>query len=109
MQNIASLSKKIGKTDEGTIKTLSSIFEIYGLGALEILDLNNKDKKAILRIKDSSIAQEQLKKSKEKKPVCIMTAGILAGLFTYIFGKDVDCVERKCVAQGQEYCEFEIA
>ena len=109
LKTIAELSKKIGKTDEGTIKTLQTIFEIYGLGTLQIIDLNNKDKKAVLRISNSTLAKMQLKKAKSKTPVCSLTAGILAGIFSYIFGKDVDCVEKSCIAKNDEYCNFEIA
>ena len=108
LATIAQLSKKIGKTDEGTIKTLETIFEIYGLGNLEILDLNNKDKKAILRITNSTMAKMQLKRTKSKTPVCTLTAGILAGIFSHIFGKNVDCKEKTCLAKGQEFCEFNV-
>ena len=106
LKNIAELSKKIGKTDEGVIKTLQSLFDIYGLGKLEIINLDNEKKKAILRVKDSSIAKAQLKISKSKTPVCALTSGILAGIFSYIFKKDIDCIENKCLAKAEEICEF---
>lgn len=108
LKTIAELSKKIGKTDQGTIKTLQIIFEVYGLGTLQIIDLNNKDKKANLRVSNSTIAKIQLRKAKSKTPVCSLTSGILAGIFSYIFGKDVDCEEKTCLGKGQEYCEFDI-
>jgi len=97
LKNIAELSKKIGKTDEGVIKTLQSLFEIYGLGKLLILDLDNKNKRAFLRIE-----------KRTRIPVCTLTAGILAGIFSYIFNKDVDCIEKECLATGKEFCQFEV-
>jgi len=106
LKNIAELSKKIGKSDEGVIKTLQSLFEIYGLGKLEIINLDNNNKKVILRVKDSSLANAQLKKGKVKSSVCTLTSGVLAGIFSYIFKKDVNSVERKCIAKGDESCEF---
>lgn len=109
LKDIAELSRKIGKTDEGIIKTLQMIFEIYGLGKLEILDLDNKRKKVRVRIRNSSLALTQLKKSKSKNSVCTLTAGILAGIFTYIFAKNVECIEESCIAKGNESCEFKIA
>ena len=109
LQNIAELSKKIGKTDEGVIKTLQSLFELYGLGKLEIIDLNNEKRKAILRVHQSTLALAQLKKGKVRGPVCTLTAGILAGIFSYIFQKNVDCGENTCIAKGDSLCEFEIA
>jgi len=108
MKNIAELSKKIGKTDDGVIKTLQSLFEIYGLGKLEILNLDNANKKVLLRIKGSSLALAQLEKGKAKTPVCTLTSGVLAGIFSYIFKKDVDCIEKKCLAKGEEICEFAV-
>jgi len=106
MKNIAELSKKIGKTDDGVIKTLQSLFEIYGLGKLEIMNLDNDKKQVILRIKGSSLGLAQLDKQKSKTTVCTLTSGVLAGIFSYIFKKDVDCVENKCIAKGDEVCEF---
>jgi len=104
LKNIATLSKKIGKTDEGTIKTLETIFEIYGLGKLEIINLDNENSKATLRIRNSTIALAQPKKT--STPSCSLTAGILAGIFSYIFDKDVDCIENKCIAKKDQSCEF---
>jgi len=109
LKNIANLSKKIGKSDEGVIKTLQQIFEIYGLGKLNLLDLNNKDKKVILNIPNSALSDACLQNKKSKTPVCTLTAGILAGIFSYIFDKDVDCIETKCRACGAETCDFKIS
>ena len=109
LKNIAELSQKIGKSEEGIVKTLQSLFEIYGLGDLEIVELDNENHKASLRIRDSSLAYYQLKKGKSKEPVCSLTAGILAGIFSYLFKKEVDCVEINCHAQGNDLCEFKVS
>jgi predicted hydrocarbon binding protein len=109
LKNIAELSKKIGKTDDGVIKTLQSLFEVYGLGKLEIVNLDNAGKKVTLRIKGSSLALAQLEKGKVKTTVCTLTCGVLAGIFSYIFKKDVDCSETKCIAKGDDICEFMVS
>lgn len=109
LKNIAELSKKIGKNEDGVIKTIQSLFELYGLGKLNILNLDNDKKMVSLEVKDSTIALVQLKKAKSKTPVCTLTAGIVAGIFSYIFKKDVDCVETKCHSQGEEICSFEVS
>jgi len=106
LKSIAELSKKIGKTDDGIMRTLETIFEIYGLGDLNIVKLDNSNKTALLKINDSTIALAQ--KETSKSPVCAITAGILAGIFSFVFGKDVDCVEKKCKASGAAWCEFNI-
>ena len=87
LKKIAELSQKIGKTDEGIIKTLQSIFEIYGLGKLTILSLENENKTAFLKLEDSTIAMAKLEKENSHEPVCTFTAGVLAGIFSYIFKK----------------------
>ena len=108
LRNIAELSKKIGESNKGTINTLQSIFNIYGLGEMEVTTFNNDKKEAVVRIKDSSLAQKQLKKGKAKKPVCTLTAGILAGIFSFLFKENVDAYEKKCLGKGNDYCEFVI-
>lgn len=109
LRNIAEISKKIGKSDEGVIKALQDIFEIYGLGKLHVLDIDNEGKSAILRIDKSTLAREQMKSGRSKGPICTLTAGILAGIFSYIFNKNVDCVETECLAMGKDYCSFEVS
>lgn len=106
VKNIVTLSKKIGKSDEGVVKTLQDLFELYGLGKINITNLDNKSKKASIEVVDSTIAFAKLKKGKSKKPVCIVVAGILAGIFSFIFKKDVNCVEKKCRAMGHPTCSF---
>lgn len=108
LKNIAELSSKIGKNEEGVIKTLQSIFDVYGLGKMEIVELNNDKKTALIKIENSSLALIHSKKIRSKDFSCSFTAGLLAGIFSFIFKKDVDCVEIKCLASNSEYCEFEV-
>lgn len=110
MESIVKLGNKIGQSDEGTLMTLKEVFNVYGLGNLEIVNLDNTKKQATLRLNDSTLATEYKKKySKSKTPVDIVAAGILAGIFSYVFKKKVDCVEKKCLATGDSYCEFFVA
>lgn len=107
--DVINLSKKVGG-EEGMLKTVKDIFDVYGLGSLSIIDLNNEKRTAFLRIDGSSIAQAHLNKEKKrsKNPVCTITSGVLAGMFSFLFGKSVNCVEGKCIAKGDTYCEFAI-
>ncbi len=111
IDSIAKLGRKIGETDQGTIKTLQDIFNVYGLGELRIQEIDNHYKQALIAIKSSTIAEEWAKRHKEKSktPVCAITAGIIAGMFSYIFEKEVDCVEAKCESQGNSFCSFKVA
>lgn len=110
MDEIASLGKKIGETDSGVINTLQEIFNVYGLGEINIQELDNAGKKAIVIVRDSALVEEFTKKTKgrSKAPVCSLTAGVIAGMFSYIFGKEIDCIEEKCKSQGNSYCLFRV-
>jgi len=110
ISNIARLGRKIGQTDEGTITVLQEIFNVYGLGEMTIEKIDNPDKMALIIVRESTIAEEWMKRKHEKaeSPVCAITAGIIAGIFTYIFGKEIDCVEIKCMARGSPYCLFKV-
>jgi hypothetical protein len=111
ISDIAGLGKKIGQTDSGVISVLQEIFNVYGLGDMAIEKIDNSKKQAIVVIRESTIADEWLKKNKKhsKNPVCTLTAGIIAGMFSYIFDKEIDCVEAKCRGQtGGGYCLFRV-
>ena len=110
IKELIELGQKIGQTDEGTIKTLEDLFNINGLGKLSINNLDNEKKEALISISDSIIALEWLEKNKKESEnaVCTLTAGVLAGMFSYIFGEDVDCVEVSCKAKGDDICGFKI-
>lgn len=109
IKELSELGQKIGESNDGTIKTLEELFNIYGLGQMSIRDLNNPGKKVDVAIKDSSLAEEwQLKNKGKKKKVCTLTAGVIAGMFSFIFGKEIDCIETKCKAQGNSCCEFKV-
>jgi len=111
IDEIADLSKKIGQTDEGTLRMLQEIFNVYGLGEMSIEKIDNKEKEAIVVIRESTIAQEWRSKNRKhsKNPVCTLTAGVIAGVFSYLMGKQIDCVETQCLAQGRSYCAFKVA
>ena len=110
VRKIASLGKKIGESDEGAIKVLQDVFNVYGLGEMHLQKLDNRSKQALVMIDGSTIAEEYRKKNKKKssRAVCALTAGVIAGIFSYIFDKKVDCVETKCKAKSGSYCLFKV-
>ncbi|MEK6820705.1 MAG: 4-vinyl reductase [Nanoarchaeota archaeon] len=107
--DIGKLSRKLG-TGEGIVKNLQDIFSIYGLEALEIPSLDNAKKEAVVRVRDSTIARAYLNKNKarSRKPTCVITAAVLAAMFSFLFGKNVDAAEDKCMSQNSTYCEFTV-
>lgn len=110
LRNVAELSKRLKNSDEGIMKLLQKIFNTYGLGRMEMINLNNEKNEAIIKINQSTIAQEYLNKynKNSKERVCVLTAGILAGTFSFLFEKNIDCVEEKCLAQGDDHCLFRL-
>lgn len=40
------------------------------------------------------------------KPVCHIYAGLLAGFFSGMTKKELDCIEINCYAMGETYCKF---
>lgn len=105
--DVSDLSKKLGSS-EGIVKNSQEIFNLYGLGLIEIVDLSNEKKTAIVKIRDSTIAKAYLErnKSRSKNPVCVITAAVLAGIFSYLFQKSVDAAETSCNAQSSGNCQF---
>lgn len=91
-------SKK--KTD---LKTFMKEFDIGECNIQCIEDLT------ILDIKDSVFAQDAVEQlGRFGRPVCLFIAAALAGAQTAITGRQYECIERKCIATGEEYCQFVI-
>jgi uncharacterized protein len=40
------------------------------------------------------------------KPVCHIYAGLFAGFFSKLVGRDLGCIEIQCYALGETYCKF---
>jgi len=103
------LSNSFGSKRQDLMKNIEDIFDIYGLGKLEINDIDEKKQSASLNVYNSSIAHAHLLKNQNSsEPICHLTKGMLAGIFSFIFNCDVECDEIKCYAKGDEYCEFRI-
>ncbi|MFH1587640.1 MAG: V4R domain-containing protein [Candidatus Diapherotrites archaeon] len=73
----------------------------YGVG--EIIHWDEQKKQLAITVKNCFNA---VGFPPGKKPVCFAMAGILAGAAQTIFRTDMQCLETKCVAKGDEICEF---
>ncbi|MHC1567450.1 MAG: V4R domain-containing protein [Candidatus Syntropharchaeia archaeon] len=71
------------------------------------MEQKERDKKIIIRVRDSWSARSFLLTGNEKSeiPVCSIELGFLAGIFEEILGKTVEGNESKCEAMGDSYCE----
>lgn len=99
------LSKELTKKE--IIENFLKYLEYWGFGRLDIISLEvEKEIKSLIRIYGCSFSQYY---EKANKPVCYMTAGIIAGLFSAVLNKKVSVNERKCTAIGDNFCEFEVS
>lgn len=90
-----------GKKQLDFVKTL---FIASGWGNINLVDLDEEGKKAIVVIENSPFAKEL--KGKTDFAVDMITRGILASLFSDFFKTDVDCVESECMAISGEHCKL---
>ncbi len=100
--------KRIGSSFTRSDSVVCDIFNNFGLGKLNILE--NAENQSVVSVDESTIARNYLKKNKEftDKPVCHMTSGVLAGMFSFLKKKDVNSTETECHAKRDESCKFVI-
>ena len=92
--------------EERILENLPELVNLYtaqGWGIPELIDLSFAPLKATIRLDDCF----ECKPRNSMIPTSNFIRGHLAGLGKAFFDKEVECIERKCVARGDEYCEFE--
>ena len=106
--SIKIFAKKLGASGEGILKNIQDVYETFGLGGMQIIDIDQSKKRAIIRIKDSPMANSYLEigKKKSMKPTCSFISAFLAGTFSLLFNTNIDVEEKFCLSQGKECCEF---
>lgn len=110
-EDFLKLSKEMEKhatSKEIFLKYLLALISHAGFGNVEIVSM--KETSASLQIKKNKFAEAYRKKfGKQKKPIDLLLAGVLAGFFSVYFSTAVECREDECVAQGKNFCTFLIA
>lgn len=94
-------ARKLG-TEEGIINILEEIFETFGLGSIEIVDLDNKKGRCIIRIHNSPLMGMNAKNE------VIITPAVLSGMFSFLFRKNVDAKKTDSKLEGLDYYEYMI-
>lgn len=78
-------------------------FVSQGWGNWEV-DMNSqKNGFMFVNIFDSAVARTL---GDVGKPVCHIYAGLLAGFFTNLVKKELNCIEIQCYSMGETYCKF---
>ena len=86
-----------------TIKFGIQVFNISGLGKVQIVNLDLKAKRAIFRMESSIYCNRR-----SNEPVCHFVRGMFAGFMQNVMKINIDCIETHCVAMGSDICEFVI-
>jgi len=87
------------------VQALAQLVQATGWGIIEVDSIDFKCASATISVKDCFEAAAWRKKPYN---VCHWTRGYLAGYMSAVFGKSVEAVEVKCMAKGEEHCEFHI-
>lgn len=99
------LRKRYGVERTKLISAGVQVLKATGWGIVEVHDIDFK------RLSGTAIIKECFEAAAwRKKPykACHWTRGYIAGFISEVFGKPVEAVEVKCLATGDEYCEFKI-
>lgn len=87
------------------VEALGQAVKALGFGLPEVKVIDFQKSSGIIIIRD---CMEALARKKKHYKVCHWSRGFIAGAFSHVFGEPVDVVENKCLAFGDEYCEFQI-
>jgi predicted hydrocarbon binding protein len=102
-----SLAQRRSVKPKEMVQILINLAEMNGYGKLELIKLDYKTKEAVFHMRH--LPSELISKRAKTRVVDRYWAGMLAGGASWIFGKDVDAIETRCVADGKESCEFVVA
>ncbi len=102
-RDIGDYAKKLGSGEGGMLKNIDDLFGTFGMGKLEMVDINFKNKTCILRLHNSPLGQNAGKSAEFQ-----ITPAVLAGVFSFLFSKDVDAKQTKQAAGNFGYCEYVI-
>ena len=97
--------KKLYSNKFEAFKFCVAEFNKMGKGKLEIIEVDTDKIHFVLRFYLNGIALAYLEHEKTTEPVCYHFAGVFAGATSVIY-PGVEVVETKCMAKGDQYCEF---
>jgi len=103
-------AERFGINREKFFTQMTDSSNMMGLGLLEVINSDPSTGKAVIRLRDSTVAQEVLKlNGKTKFPVDWFYAGTVSGVFEAFFKKKKFVgKETRCMAMGAPCCELVI-
>lgn len=94
-----------GFSDEETIRFMMEMGSQIGWGRFELERFDSAKKHFAVKVYHSPFAEAY---GSSPKPICHMIRGVLGGLASVVFGKEIESKELSCLAKGDECCRFEI-
>ncbi|MCS4540738.1 MAG: hypothetical protein HY929_00210 [Euryarchaeota archaeon] len=85
------------------IKTYLESLTVRGWGKFEVVHLDLERGEAFIRDHHCSFCSPLVDLSRE---VCFILDGAMAGIFSFVTGKEWKFIETKCIAKKDEYCEL---
>ena len=99
-----------GLTEQQAAKFMCRMGGEIGWGRFELKRLEVGSERLEVDVHNSPFAKDYLSPptSRLSHPVCHLIRGVLGGLMSGLFGREVRARETLCLAQGDAFCRFEI-
>jgi len=94
-----------GLSDEEIIHFMLEMGTQIGWGRFELERFDPIEKHIDTKVFDSPFAEAYRSSA---SPVCHLIRGVLAGMASIVFGRELEGREVLCLAKGDRYCRFEI-
>ncbi len=99
------LSKKLKLDGRELLAECLKFYQAGGWGKVTLVKYDTRKPEIVLRLQDSL---ECGIFGRLEKPTSHFLRGHLSGLLTGLLGRNVRVIERKCIAMGDPYCEFQL-
>ncbi len=92
-------------SDEEIVHFMIEMGTQIGWGKFELETFNAVEKRLIVGVHSSPFAEAY---GSSSSPVCHLIRGILSGMASVVFEKEIEARELHCLAKGDGFCKFEI-
>ncbi len=94
-----------GLSDEEITRFMVQMGSQIGWGRFELERFDANQKVFSVKVYHSPFAEGY---GPSSQPVCHMIRGVLGGMGSLVFGKEIQSKEVSCLARGDDYCRFDI-
>lgn len=94
-----------GFSDEEIVRFMMEMGSQIGWGRFELERFDSAKKRFVVKVYHSPFAEAY---GSSPKPVCHMIRGVLGGIASVVFGREVEPKESSCLAMGDGCCRFEV-